>query len=256
LRLRFIPRIPRRRPSAAIVISSAALFLSLGGVGYAASGMIGTDQIKNNAVTFSKIAPNAVGKVRLANGGVINSKIASGAVSFGDIQPGAVGAKRANLNQLQARLKNTCATGTAVTSIDSKGNATCTPTLPAEYGTTSNTATVTGTATTVSSLTLPAGPTYLAFADPQASVTSGATAERVNVTCTLTVGSNSVSRTAALRSDGTAGDVTTAALPLQLAGTSGTASLSCTASTVNTTVTLPTVTVNSGINALQTASNN
>jgi hypothetical protein len=256
LRLRSIPRIPRRRPSAAIVISSAALFLSLGGVGYAASGMIGTDQIKNNAVTFSKIAPNAVGKVRLANGGVINSKIASGAVSFGDIQPGAVGTKRANLNQLQARIQNTCATGTAVTSVDSKGNATCSPTLPAEYGTTANSATVTGTATTVSSLTLPAGPTYLAFANPQVSITSGATAARVNVTCTLTVGTNTVSRTAAVRSTGTTGDITTAALPLQLAGTAGTGTVSCTAATVGASTTLPTVTVNSAINALQTASNN
>jgi hypothetical protein len=256
LRLRSISRIPRRRPSAAIIISSAALFLSLGGVGYAASGMIGTDQIKNNAVTFSKIAPNAVGKVRLANGGVINSKIASGAVSFGDIQPGAVGTKRANLNQLQARVNNTCPAGTAVTSIDAKGNATCTPTLPAEFGTTSNTATITNTATTVSSVALPAGASYLAFANPQVAVTSGATAVRVNVTCTLTVGSNSVSRTAAVRSDGTADDITTAALSLQLAGNSGTASVSCTAAAVSATATLPTVTVNSGINALQTASNN
>ena len=242
----------RRRPSAAIIISSAALFLSLGGVGYAASGMIGTSQIKNNAVTFHKIAPNSVGKVRLANGGVINSKIARGAVEFDNIKPGSVGTRRANLNQLQARVKNSCAAGTAVTSIDNKGNATCTPSLPAEFGTTANAATITGTATTVSSVDLPAGPTYLAFADPQVSTTSGAAAARVNVTCTLTVGSNTVSRTAAVRADGTAGDVTTAAIPMQLAGTSGAASVACTAAPLNGAA-LPKVTVNSAINALQTA---
>jgi hypothetical protein len=247
--------ITRRRPSAAIVISSTALFLSLGGVGAAATGMIGTDQIKNNAVTFSKIAPNAVGKVRLANGGVINSKLAKGSVTFDKIAPGAVGTQRANLNQLQARLKNTCAAGTAITSVDSKGNATCTSTLPAEFGTTANTATVTGAATTVASIDLPAGPTYLAFADPQVAATSGVGVDRLTITCTLTVGSNTVSRSAALRTDGTAGDISTAAIPLQLAGTAGAASVSCTGAS-STATTLPKVTVNSQINALQTASNN
>jgi hypothetical protein len=247
--------ITRRRPSAAIIISSTALFLSLGGVGAAATGMIGTDQIKNNAVTFSKIAPNSVGKVRLANGGVINSKLAKGAVSFDKIAPGTVGTRRANLNQLQARVKNTCAAGTAITSIDNKGNATCTPSLPAEFGSTANTATLTGAAAIVSSITLPAGPTYLAFAAPQVAAVSAGTVDRLTATCTLTVGANTISRTAAVRTDGTAGDISTAAIPLQLAGTSGTASVACTVAAANSS-TLPKVTANASINALQTASSN
>ena len=154
-----------RRPSAAIVISSAALFMSLGGVGYAAiaipNNSVGTAQLKNNAVT--------------------NSKIKNNAVTFKKINPGSVGLVRANTNQLQARVSGTCAAGTAVATINQVGKVTCNTALPAEFGTTSNTATVTPTATTVTSATLPAGPSYLAFANPAATVTSGATPQRVTV---------------------------------------------------------------------------
>jgi hypothetical protein len=245
----------KRRPSASIVISCAALFLSLGGVGYAASGMIGTSQIKNNAVTWKKIAPNSVGKVRLADGGVINSKIAHNAVTYKDIKPNSVGRVRANINQLQERVKGTCPAGQAFASVDNKGAVKCNATLPAEFGTTSNTATLTPTAATLSTVTLPAGATYLAFASPSISATSAGTAERVTVSCTLTVGSNTATRSAVIPVSGTAKDVSTASLPLQLAGTSGPASVACTA-TVPTGSTLPTVTGVSQINALQTASNN
>jgi hypothetical protein len=79
--------------------------------------------------------------------------------------------------------------------------------------------------------------------------------DRLTATCTLTVGSNTVSRSAALRTDGTAGDVSTAAIPMQLAGTAGTASVACIAAPA-TGSTLPKLTADSGINALQTASNN
>ncbi len=95
------------------------------------------------------------------------------------------------------------------------------PALPSEFGTTSNTADVPSTATTVSSTILPAGPTYVAFANPAASVTSGATAQHVTVSCTLTVGSNTQTRTATIDTDGTAGDVSTTSIPMQLAGRRG-----------------------------------
>src|SRR5881409_1443054 len=87
----------RRRPSAAIVISSIALFMSLGGVGYAAT----------------QIANNSVGTAQLKNNAVTNSKIKNDAVSYKKIQARAVGTVRANLNQLQARVSRTCAAGTA-----------------------------------------------------------------------------------------------------------------------------------------------
>lgn len=244
----------RRRPSASIIISCAALFMSLGGVGFAATGLIGTNQIKNNAVTYRKIAPNSVGRVRLANAGVINSKIARNAVSFQNIRPNSVGTKRANINQLQARVKGTCPAGQAVATVDNKGAVTCNATLPAQVGTTSASATLTGTAATVSSVTLPAGATYLAFANPTISATSAGTAERVTVSCTLTVGSTTTTRTAVLPVAAVAKNVSTASLPLQTAGAAGPATVACSA-TVPHGSTLPTVTADSQINALQTASN-
>jgi hypothetical protein len=251
LRLRSLPL---RRPSAPIVISSAALFMSLGGVGYAASGLINTNQIANGAVTYQKIAPNSVGKVRLANGGVVNAKLARNAVTYRNITPGSVGTVRANLNQLQARVKGTCAAGQAVGAIDNKGNVTCNAALAPQIGTTAATATVTGASTPVSTVTLPAGGTYLGFGNVQVTADSGPTAQRVTVVCNLTVGASTVGRTVVLRTTGTAGDGTDATLPLQSAGVGGPSTLACTAS-VPAGQTLPTITALGQINALQTASN-
>ena len=194
-----------RRPSAAIVISSAALFMSLGGVGYAAIS------IPNNSVGAAQLRTNAV----------TNSKINNGAVSFKKIQPGAVGLVRANTGQLQVRVSGTCASGTAIGTINQVGKVTCNNALPSEFGTTSNSATITSTAATVTSLALPAGPSYLAFANPTATVTSGATTQRVTVSCTLTVGSNTVTRSAIIETTGTTGQDSTASIPLQLAGPAG-----------------------------------
>jgi hypothetical protein len=216
-----------RRPSAAIVISSAALFMSLGGVGYAAitipRNSVGSSQLKNNAVTYKKINPGSVGLVR------------------------------ANTNQLQARVSGTCATGTAIATINQVGKVTCNNALPSEFGTTNNSATVTSTGATVTSVALPAGPSYLAFANPSATVTSGATAQRVTVTCTLTVGSNTATRSAIIETTGTAGQDSTASIPLQATGQSGTGSVTCANSVPSGTA--PTTSVTSAINAIQTAGN-
>ncbi|HEX3975889.1 MAG TPA: hypothetical protein VHW96_06465 [Solirubrobacteraceae bacterium] len=225
------------RPSAAIVISSAALFMSLGGVGYAAisipNNSVGTAQLRNNAVT--------------------NSKIKNSAVSYKKIQPGAVGLVRANTGQLQARVSGTCATGTAIGTINQVGKVTCNNALPSEFGTTSNTATVTSTAAAVTSVALPAGPSYVAFADPSATVTSTATGQHVTVTCILTVGSNTQTRSVTIDTTGTAGETSTASIPMQATGPSGTGSVSCSNSVP--TGTAPATSVTSAINAIQTASN-
>jgi len=240
-----------------MAVSVVALFMSLGGVGYAATQLpnnsVGTAQLRNGAVSYQKIQPNSVGKVRLADGGVINSKLSNSSVSYKKIQPGAVGTVRANLNQLQARVNGTCTAGTAIGAVDSKGNATCNATRPAEFGTTNNAATITATPTGVTSVNLPAGASYLAFANPTATVTSGAGSQRVNVSCTLTVGSSTETRAATVTTTGTAGDNTAESIPMQVAGAAGAASVSCQATPV--TGTLPTTSVTSAINAIQTASN-
>ena len=224
--LRFL----RRRPSPAIVISSVALFMSLGGVGYAAitipANSVGAAQLRNQAVTYTKI------------------------------RPGAVGIVRANTGQLQVRVSGTCASGSAIGTVNQVGKVTCNSALPSEFGTTNNTAAVTSTAATVTSVALPTGASYLAFANPTATVTSngGGTPQRVTVSCTLTVGSNTATRSAVIVTDGISGDTGTQSIPLQATGPSGTGSVSCTSATAGTGTAVPT-SVTSAINAIQTASN-
>lgn len=242
------------RPSAPMAVSVVALFMSVGGVGYAAvslpSNSVGSAQLKNEAVSYKKIVPNAVGAVRLANKGVTNSKIRNGAVSYKKIQPAAVGTVRANLSQLQARVKDTCAAGSAIGAMDSNGKVTCNPALPAQVGAAENTATVGAAPAVVTSFSLPGGPSYLAFANPMVTVTGSGTPQRVTVSCTLAVGSQAQTRTVTVSTDAST-DASTASIPLQAAGPAGASSVSCSGS-VNTG-TLPTVRATAAINALQTS---
>jgi hypothetical protein len=225
-----------RRPSPAMAVSMVALFMSLGGVGYAAT------QLPNNSV----------GPAQLKNGAVTNSKIKNSAVTFKKIEPGSVGTVRANTNQLQARVKGTCSSGQGIGAVDSTGKVTCNTALPAEFGTTNNSATITGTATGVTSVNLPSGASYLALADPTATVTGSGVNQRVNVSCTLSVGPNTQTRSATITT-GTSTGTTSMSIPLQVAGPAGTSAVSCLASPESGT--LPTTSVTSAINAVQTASN-
>lgn len=227
-----------RRPSPAIVISAVALFMSLGGVGYAATQLptnsVGSSQIRNEAVTFKKIHPNSVGRVR------------------------------ANLGQIQARVSGKCAAGSAIGTVNNQGKVTCNSAVPAQVGTTNNTATITPTTTTgstattpptgttVASVPLPAGASYLAFANPTATVVSGVNVRHMTVTCTLTVGTNTQTRSATVNTTGTTGESSSASIPFQATGPSGTASLSCTSS-ANGTGTPPPVSVTAAINAIAIA---
>ena len=233
-----------RRPSAAIVISCAALFMSLGGVGYSAISIpnksVGTPQLKNNAVSSNKIKNEAV--------------------TYKKIRPSSVGLVRANTRQLQARVSGTCATGTAMATINQVGKVTCNNALPAEFGTTNNSAKLGSGATAITSVALPAGNSYLAFADPSVTVTpdAAAQAQHDTVSCTLTVGSNTVTRSVTFDTPATSSTAQTASFPLQAAGPSGTGSVSCTSTTTGTgtgTSTAPAISVTSAINAIQTASN-
>lgn len=99
----------RFRPTPALIVAMIALFVALGGVGYAAH-QIGTKNIQNNAITTKKIAPNAVttGKIKnkavtgsklaglsvgtqnLANHAVTSAKLGKFAVANGNLQSGAV----------------------------------------------------------------------------------------------------------------------------------------------------------------------
>lgn len=71
----------------ATAIASVALFVSLGGVTYAAA-TIGTRQIKNDAVTRAKIADRAVGAPQMAPAAVTGSRIAKGTISGSNLAPG------------------------------------------------------------------------------------------------------------------------------------------------------------------------
>jgi hypothetical protein len=229
-----------RRPSAALIIASLALFASLGGVGYAAISLprnsVGTNQIRNNAVHGSKINVLSVG--------------------FRKIQFGAVGIRRINTNQVQARVNGTCAANSAMTAVDDHGNVTCAPTAPKEFGATSSgPITINTTATTVTSKVLPGGSSYLVFANPQVDV-SGAAGAKVQVDCTLGVipGDASTSSTRTVTIQGDAGHQLASMslmVPAPAVANGSTAQVACTRTSAGT----PTVTVATSINALQTASN-
>jgi hypothetical protein len=215
-------RIPR--PSAAMLVALVALFVAMGGVGYA-------------AVT---IPNNSVGTAQLKHSSVVHSKLRFNAVSYQDIQQRAIGLRRADLNQLQERVGQTCGAGDAIGAIASNGTVTCNAARPAEYGTTGTKALATTSLTNVASETLPSGSSYLAMANPSVS-NSSASAE--DVTCALTVGANKQSASVHVPANGSE------SIPLQVAGPAGTASLDCSSPAAGPSVT-------SSINAIATSANN
>ncbi len=223
----------RRRPSAALIVACAALFVSLGGVGYAATSL----------------PSNSVGTVQLRNGAVTNSKLSKNSVTYKKILPNTVGKVRANLSQIQERVGGKCATGTAIGTVARDGKVSCNAALPAGLQTTSNTASVNvaGSPTTISSLTLPAG-AYQALANPTISVTGSGSAQRITVSCTLTVGSASQTRDASVNT-GASTIAQYQSIPLQLQGSASTATVSCSAQA--NTGALPTTSVTTAIDAVR-----
>jgi hypothetical protein len=73
----------------ATFISLAALFVALGGVGYAAT-KIGTKQLRNRAVTGPKLANNSVTSPKIRAGAVRNGDLANNSVSTSKVQNGAI----------------------------------------------------------------------------------------------------------------------------------------------------------------------
>ena len=151
-----------RRPSAPLVISLVALFFALGGASYAAmtipNNSVGTKQIRNNAVTYQKIAPGTIGSARI------------------------------NQTLVQTRVTGTC-TGTngAIGQIAQSGHVVCNPSAPAQFGSSSTGTAVTGTSATVASRSLGAG-SYLLFGQAYANNTGVGAA---TLSCTLSVPSGS-----------------------------------------------------------------
>lgn len=202
----------RRQPTAttALIVALLALFLAAGGVGWAATSLpsnsVGTNQIRNFAVTNAKLANLAVG----------NRKLAAEAVGFRKIIPGTVGAVRVNRDAVQLRVSGTCpaaggtATGgqttttpgpQAITAVQNNGRVTCAQTSPAAFtggqplsaGAPTSVAVPDATSAQVMAFQLPAHSSYVVLANPQIEVNVAPTATgtgadgHVEVGCELSV---------------------------------------------------------------------
>jgi hypothetical protein len=71
-----------RRPSPAMIVALLALFVSLGGAGYAAT------QLPRNSVGTAQLQANAVTRAKLANGAVTSSKVADHSLLAKDFRTG------------------------------------------------------------------------------------------------------------------------------------------------------------------------
>jgi hypothetical protein len=243
VRILRLQSLARRRVSAPMVVSFLALFVALGGVGWAAS----------------QLPPGSVGSAQLQNGSVGNWKLKFNSVGGRKIINGSVGAKQANSSQVQLRVASACSAG-AITSIGLSGTVTCTPTRPNEYGTSAAAVPLGSGSTKVASEPLAAGSSYLVLAYPHA-VISGAAGQRVEVDCTLSVppgtGTTTTTKSLAMVLDGTASSqvgTIPLVLPVASATAAQTATVSCT-DTASPSTTDPTVAVDTTVNAIQTAAN-
>ena len=82
-----------RKPNAshvALALAGLALFVALGGPAWAKGLLIGTKQLKDNAVTSKKIQKGAVHDSDLAKGAVTTSKLHAGAVTGGKVENGSL----------------------------------------------------------------------------------------------------------------------------------------------------------------------
>ncbi|HEY5053517.1 MAG TPA: hypothetical protein VII45_08935 [Solirubrobacterales bacterium] len=93
----------RPRPSAALLISCIALFLTLSGTALAlphlsvrsaqiVDGTVRTVDLRDNAVTSPKIAPDSVGSSQIAENAIGSPEVAPDSLTAGDLGPDSVGA--------------------------------------------------------------------------------------------------------------------------------------------------------------------
>jgi hypothetical protein len=85
----------RRRLSFANVVSTAALFVALGGTSYAAIALppdsVGADQIRTGAVGTSEVSRGAVGRSEIRTGGVGSAELRTDSVRGWEIRANSVG---------------------------------------------------------------------------------------------------------------------------------------------------------------------
>lgn len=242
---RFKPR--SLRPSPAMLVAVTALFFALAGAGYAATllprNSVGNRQLKNNSVSNAKLRNNSVGFAKMRHN----------AIHYFNIKPHSVGTVRIVPTEVQARVNGTCASG-AISAISQTGTVTCaTPAKTGvpefDSGAAKNVALGTS-ATGVALFSLNGGSSYLVQANPYITVTpektgtgpSGADqdqTETVNVSCTLAVGSTTVTENAPTINVVQGGSPNYASIPMTLAVPSSAnaqaAHLTCQQTTVNTT---------------------
>ncbi len=233
-----------RRPSATLVVSFLALFVSLGGAGWAALRIpprsVGTAQLQNFSVSNAKLRPNSVGAAKIIGG--------------------AVGARQVDSSQVQLRVSGPCTSG-AIQSIAASGNVNCTQVLANEYGTSSGAVALSTGSAQIASESLPPGSPYVVLAFPHA-VISGRTGQRVEVDCTLSVppGTGTSSTTKSLAVElGSSATSQAGTIPLVLPVASSTSPQAATVSCMDSAspgTPAPSVAVDSTLNAIQTASNN
>jgi hypothetical protein len=86
----------RSRLSFANVTSCLALFIALGGTGYAAASLprnsVGTSQIRTNGVAKSEIKSGAVGLAEVATNGVGKAELATNSVGQAEVRKDSIGA--------------------------------------------------------------------------------------------------------------------------------------------------------------------
>jgi hypothetical protein len=233
----------RRRPTASMVISLIALFVALGGAGYA-------------AVSFPK---NSIGNAQLKNASVGNIKLRNNAVNYKKILPHTIGLRRIIPSVVQVRVSGKCDSGSAINTITEGGKVTCQPTLPTQFGASSDPTSVGTTSTTVVSKVLPAG-NYLITATPYATINPANTAagQQVQVTCSLSPASGSSQTRTVSIEVGQQTRTQTVAIPMSFPTTvgapQGTAHVDCRHAATPATPD-PTVSVQSTLNAVPTHNN-
>src|SRR5215211_7118931 len=78
-------RLSRLRPSPAIVVSALALFLAIGGIGYAGS-KIDTNDLVNGAVTKKKLHKAAVTKKKVHKNAITSKKVKNHSLKCKDMK--------------------------------------------------------------------------------------------------------------------------------------------------------------------------